>query len=366
MARLRLLLLTFLIAAATAPQALASVVIGIAGPADGPGAATTRDIVRAAKVVSDRLNRNGGVLGERIEVVEADDGCAPAVAEAAARKLIASGAALVLGHPCASAAIAAAKLYAQSGTIFMATATRYAALTNPRAGPTIFRLAGRDDRQGATAGGFLARTFAGKPVAIVRDQSRYAEDIARTAAAALKGAGSTKVVTATIAGAQKDFASIITELAAAHTEAVLFAGFPIEGGLLLRQMRAAGLATLFIGSDALATDEFAATAGNTVGGAGVLLPSQPGQRATAADEVAATFPGETPTSAFLAAYAAVEAWHAAADAARSTVPAAVAPALQSGSFDTVIGTVSFDANGDAAIESYDIVWWKDGALRRQN
>jgi hypothetical protein len=40
--------------------------------------------------------------------------------------------------------------------------------------------------------------------------------------------------------------------------------------------------------------------------------------------------------------------------------------LQSGSFDTLIGMVSFDANGDSTIASYDVVWWKDGALRRQN
>jgi branched-chain amino acid transport system substrate-binding protein len=366
MAGLRRFLLTFLAVVAIAPQAFANVVIGVAGPVDGPGAATTRDIARAVKVAAEHLNRTGGVLGERIEVIETDDGCAPAVAEAAARKLIASSAALVLGHPCASAAIAAAKLYAQAGTIFMATATRHTAFTNPRAGPTIFRFAGRDDRQGATAGTFLAGMFPGKPVAIVRDQSRYAEVIARSAAVALKGAGSTQVVTATIAGAQKDFSSIISELTAAHTEALLFAGFPIEGGLLLRQMRAAGLTTLFIASDALATDEFAATAGNTVGGAGVLLPSQPGQRLAAVDKVAATFSGKTPASAFLLAYAAIEAWHTAADMARSTLPAAVAPALQSGSFDTVIGMVSFDANGDASIASYDVVWWKDGTLRREN
>ncbi len=78
MARLRVLILAFLIVTATAPYALANVVIGVAGPADGPGALTTRDIARAVKIEADRLNRNGGVMGERLEVVEADDGCAPA------------------------------------------------------------------------------------------------------------------------------------------------------------------------------------------------------------------------------------------------------------------------------------------------
>ncbi len=366
MATLRLLVLTFLTVTATAPLALANVVIGVAGPAEGPGAATTRDISRAVKTEADRLNRNGGVLGERIEVAEADDGCAPSSAEAAARKLIASGATLILGHPCASAAIAAAKVYAQAGTIFMATATRHAAFTNPRAGPTIFRLSGRDDRQGASAGSYLGRTFPGKPIAIVRDQSRYGEQIAQSAATAAKAAGTTQIVTASVSGAQKDFTGVIAQLAAAHVEAVLFAGFPIEGGLLLRQMRSSGLTAAFIGSDALATDEFATTAGDQAAGAGVLLPSEAGERIVRADQVAATLPGETPTGAFLMAYGAVEAWHAAADSARSTASPAVALALQSGNFDTLIGMVSFDANGDAAIASYEVVWWKDGTLHRGN
>jgi branched-chain amino acid transport system substrate-binding protein len=366
MPRLRFLILAFLIAIATAPHALADVVIGIAGPTDGPGALTTRDIARAVKTQADRLNRNGGVLGERIGVVEADDGCAQASAEMAARKLSASGATLILGHPCASAAIAAAKVYAQAGIIFMATATRHATLTNPRAGPTIFRFAGRDDRQGASAGAYLARTFPGKPIAIVRDQSRYGEQIAQSAASALKTAGTTQIVTASVSGAQKDFTAVIAQLTAAHVEAVLFAGFPIEAGLLLRQLRTSGLTAVFIGSDALATDEFATTAGDQAGGVGVLLPSEAGERIMRADQIAAAFPGETPSSAFLLAYAAVEAWHAAADAARSTGPAAVVPALQTGTFDTIVGMVSFDANGDAAITSYDVVWWKDGTLHRGN
>ena len=82
-------------------------------------------------------------------------------------------------------------------------------------------------------------SFAGKPVAVVHDTSRYGTVLAEGAVAALKQAGRGDVLTATIAGGQKDYGALVAKLAAAHTEAVFFAGFPIEGGLLLRQMRAA-------------------------------------------------------------------------------------------------------------------------------
>ena len=77
-----------------------------------------------------------------MEIVERDDNCAAKEAEEAARALIAQGVALVVGHPCAAAAIAAAKVYAPAGIVFLAPATRNPALTEPRAGPTIFRLGG--------------------------------------------------------------------------------------------------------------------------------------------------------------------------------------------------------------------------------
>jgi branched-chain amino acid transport system substrate-binding protein len=362
--RLRCHLLVALLAAVLAPHATAKARIGVAGPAQGPGATLTRDIARAVSLAAKRINADGGVHGEPIEVVEADDGCAPGAAEAAAQALVAKGANLIVGHPCASAAIAAAKVYAQSGTLFLAPATRHPALTAPRAGPTIFRLAGRDDRQGASAGAYLARAFAGKPVAVVHDTTRYGAVLADGAVAALKEAGRADVLTATIADGQKDYGTLVAKLAGAHTQGLFFAGFPIEGGLLLRQMRAAGLATVFLGSDALAPSQFAETADEDATGAGVLLPSDAAYGAAA--KVAETFPEQTPTGAFVAAYAAVEAWRAAVATAGSLEPAAVGAALQKGNLDTVLGPLSFDADGDADVPSYDILWWADGGWRRKN
>lgn len=360
MARPRLYLLALLGAFALAEAASAEVVVGVAGPADGQGASAARDVARAARLAAKRINAEGGLLGEPVSVVEVDDGCTAAQAEAAARALIAKGAAIVIGHPCANAAVAAAKVYAAAGTLFLAPATRHEALTNPRAGPTVFRVSGRDERQGASAGDYLARTYAGKAVAVVRDGSGYAKALGADAAAALKAAGVPDVPIETVAGAQKDFASLVGKLRDAGTEALFFAGFPLEGGLLLRQMRAAGLKTIFIGSDALATAEFADAAGEAAEGAGALLPFD---AARARDGAPAPLADQDPTDAFVSAYAALEAWRIAVGEAKSLGGEAVAAALQAGSFDTVRGRLSFDDKGNADVPSYDIVWWKAGAWR---
>jgi branched-chain amino acid transport system substrate-binding protein len=168
------------------------------------------------------------------------------------------------------------------------------------------------------------------------------------------------VTTVLVSSGQKDFTKVIAGIGGANCGALFYAGFPIEAGLLLNQMRAAGLTTAFIGSDTLASRQFTEIVGDSVTGAGVLLPSDPAREPTPAAKAA--FGDEGPSGTFLAAYAAAEAWRAAAETARSTGSALVASALQGGRFKTVIGPLSFDANGDATLPSYDLVWWKDGAL----
>ena len=367
MATLRLLVLTFLTVTATAPLALANVVIGVAGPAEGPGAVTTRDISRAVKTEADRLNRNGGVLGERIEVAEADDGCAPSSAEAAARKLIASGATLILGHPCASAAIAAAKVYAQAGTIFMATATRHAAFTNPRAGPTIFRLSGRDDRQGASAGSYLGRTFPGKPIAIVRDQSRYGEQIAQSAATAGKGRrNNSDRDRQRIGGAEGLYRRYCPARRGSRRSGAV-CGLP-------HRRRSASAPDAILGPDGRV--HWKRCAGDRRVRHDSRRPGCRGGRAASVRKPANELCGPTRLQRLYQArrQPALSSWLTAPsklgmrqpNSARSTASPAVALALQSGNFDTLIGMVSFDANGDAAIASYEVVWWKDGTLHRGN
>lgn len=355
---------TGVLAACLSTPAAAEVRIAVAGPAQGPKSPATQEIAQAVKLAVERINAQGGIDGATVTVTEADDGCSAAQAERAARSLVASGVALVIGHPCTGAALAAAKVYAEAGVVFMAPDTRHPALTEQRAGPQIFRLSGRDDGQGATAGAYLAHAFAGQPLAVIRDPSLYAGKLANAVLAALKQAGATNVLTGSVKGGQKDYAALVAKMKDAQTAAVFFAGYPIEGGLLLRQMREAGLTSAFLGGDALATTQLAESAGPGADGAAALLPHD-AARAIADETAAARFAPHPASEPFVSAFAAVEAWAAAARRARSLKGADVAAALQDGTFDTVLGSLSFDATGDANVPDFDVAWWSDGAWRRK-
>jgi branched-chain amino acid transport system substrate-binding protein len=127
-------------------------------------------------------------------------------------------------------------------------------------------------------------------------------------------------------------------------------------------MRAAGLSTAFIGSETLATAQFTDTAGPAASGARILMSHDPARR-PAAPRLMDARDGLPATGPFLLTSAAIEAWRGAAQQAGSTAPDAVSAALNEGTFETVLGPVSFAENGDANRPAYDVVTWTMDAWR---
>ena len=182
--------------------------------------------------------------------------------------------------------------------------------------------------------------------------------------AALAQAGASPPLVLTLVAGEKDYGALAARLVHARVEAVLFAGFPIEAGILLRQLRAAGSAAMFLAPDFAATREVPAVAGSAAEGMRVLLPFEP-RRTGPVDKHGAAVVGvsarEAPTSGlWLRTFAAVEAWAEAVRRARSGTPETVAGLLSGDALPTALGPVSFDARGDVLLPSYEPWMWKDG------
>jgi branched-chain amino acid transport system substrate-binding protein len=127
-------------------------------------------------------------------------------------------------------------------------------------------------------------------------------------------------------------------------------------------MRDQGVKTTLMGGDALLVEEFWAITGPA--GEGTLVTFSPDPRLLPqnADLVkyyrSQKYEPETYT---LYSYASVQAWAQAAEKAKSLDPAKVEAVLKSGQkFDTVIGSVGFDAKGDVVGPTYVVYVWKNG------
>lgn len=227
--------------------------IFVAGPATGRHAEALVAMVAGA---------DEAVAGRAIRVTEVDDGCDAERAEGAARMIVAERPDLVIGHPCPAAAIAAAKVYAAAGVLFIALGVRHPDLTDRRAGPTIFRLAGRDDRQGQAAAAELLAVAPQGKIAIVQDRTAYARVLTAAVTGELSRRNVPPPVVVPIVAGRRDYDAELQKLKISPPEAVFFAGYPSEAAVVLRSLRKARVAATMIASDANATDEFVAAAGS--------------------------------------------------------------------------------------------------------
>lgn len=338
-----------------APASAESIAIGVSAPLSGAQASEGRAIVQAATWAVEAINAAGGIGGRLLALVVEDDGCDDERAVAAASRLALLSLGLVTGHPCSAAALAAARVYGAAGLLFIAAAPRHPDLTRRRAGPAIFRLAGRDDLQGAATASYLTAAYGGRRLAIVHDRTRYARALVEGVRKSLASAFPDPLPEFGIVAGSKDYAATVAGLKTHRADVVYFAGFPSEAVALWGQLRGTGHAPDLLGSDALANaeSEMRAISAGDRPAVRVIRPYAATDAQSAAplmDRLAAT---SLPAAASaIAVHAAIEAWAAAAKDAGSTEPLLIARRLAGEPVDTVIGKLSFDAAGDARLPSF--------------
>lgn len=325
---------------AQACGAMADGGIVLAGPMSGAYAATG---IAMRHATATRLK-------ELAPLIVTDDRCQADGAIEVARWVVAMKPSIVIGHPCSSAAIAAAPIYAAAQIPFVATGARYGDLTDKRAGPLVFRLSGRDDRQGADAAAFLAHASGGRPIAILHDRTFEMSTIAAEATAALTGPSGKpplhKVMQFPFVASELNYDALVAKVTAFAEKpeavgAVFFAGFPAEAIVVLKTLRARGVTAPFLGVDALATEELGAMVTATMDEVRVLVSTDQ-------------------QSAAVWASAAVGVWQSATKANGANPGAAIANIAYE---DPALGRITFDAKGDAVIPSYLVCAWRDGAWR---
>lgn len=340
--------------------------VTVVGPSEGAQAKTTEAIASGARETAKWLstisesNLRWQGLGTRMlpapyEVTVKDDGCDAAKAETIAKEVVAENFDLVLGHPCPKAALAAAKVYGAAGVTFIATETRHPDLTAKRAGPSIFRLSGRDDAQGLDAARYLAAAHGGKPIAIVHDRTLYAKTIAEQAAAVLKER-KIETVTATIVAGDKEYGKLITKIKDAG--AVFFAGFPLEAGFVLKELRAAGSTAPFLATESVGTDEFISTFPEAAQQVSVLRPLPVTPHHSLAGSTTAL---RLYAQARAVAFGPVKdpgAWHALVNDALARFRHPLFETDFAGTlFPDDMPKIAFDASGNANLNSYKLVRW---------
>ena len=342
-----------------AQPALAELPVAIAGPMSGQYASAGDQIRKGAEMAIADINARGGVLGEQLVLEVGDDACDPKQAVSVANTMVNKEIVFMHGHWCSSSTIPASDVYYEAD-IPMATVSTNPQVTE-RGLENIFRIMGRDDQQGMVAGTYLADHFKGKKIAVVDDKSAYGKGLADEIAKAMTARGIEPALRESITAGEKDYSGLVTKLKRDGVEVMAYGGYHTEVALILRQAQQAGLDLTVMGGDTMTNSELVTAAGPAADKVLFTFSPDPRKNASAAPVVEKFRAAKIePEGYVLYAYAAMQLFEQAATAAGSTDYDALQKAMREGSFDTVIGNLSFDAKGDQKAPGFVVYQWQGG------
>ncbi len=333
------------------------IAVGVAGPMSGGEASFGRQMKNGAEQAVADINAAGGVMGKKLRLEVGDDACDPKQARSVAEKFGGARLAFVAGHYCSSSSIPASEAYAEGGVLQISPASTNPTYTERKLWNT-FRVCGRDDQQGEVAGNYIARNFKGKNVAIIHDKTTYGKGLADETRKAINKAGLKEKLYESYNKGDKDFNALVSKLKLNAIDLVYIGGYHQESGLILRQMRDQGVKAILMAGDALADKEFASITGAAADG--VLFTFGPDPRKKpSAKAIVEKFKAKNidPEGYTLYTYAAFQVWTQAVAEAKTTDPKKVAAVMKKGSYDTVLGKLSFDAKGDITVLDYVVYKW---------
>ncbi len=352
------LALTFCVPAQSEAE---DIIIGAAGAMTGTDAAFGEQMRAGAEAAIADINAAGGLLGKKLRLEIGDDVCDPKQGRLVAEKFAAMKVSLVVGHFCSGSSIPASEVYNEEGIVEISPAATNPAYTDNRPGPYIFRLCGRDDMQGQVAGGYLARAFAGKRVAIAHDKSSYGKGLADETLKAYRASGQHEVLYDTITKGERDFSALVSKLKQVEADVLFYGGNYNEAGLIVRQMREQGLKTVFMGGDGLMTQDLWQITGDTGEGMLMTFPPDPRKLPSAAQLVKRFRERNVePEGYILYTYAAIQTWKQAVEKAKSFAGKDVIKVMATDEFDTAIGKFRFDSKGDPNLPAFAIYRWSKG------
>lgn len=217
-----------------------AVKIGMFAPLSGPNMAYGFDVANAAKMYYDKINKEGGIHGRRIEVVLEDDRCNANDLVAAVKKLVEQEQVFLLNGGSCSAAVVAAKDYVVRNKVplLMLNASGDGALYPP----TDYIFGAFSISQYAVGGAmvdFASKTFGAKKLAYVNHDDAYGLWNLEGSQADAKALG-VQLQVESINPSISDVTAPMLKLRAANPDALLIVTYARPAALIIKKAQEMG------------------------------------------------------------------------------------------------------------------------------
>ena len=343
--------------------------VAVAGPYSGDLAPYGIPTRRAVEIVFQDMT-------DMVTVNAQDDQCDASVSANVASSIISTPAVIVVGHICSGATYPALDVYKQTGVAAISPSATSPGLT--KSGDytgLFFRTIAPDDEQGKTAATFLVETLGAKTVAVLHDKGDYGKGLAEYTKASLEEYGVDVAIFEGVTVGAADYSTIVNKIASANVDAITFGGYHPEASKILIQLQRANVSVPFIGGDGLKGDSIVQLAGDAAEGIYATSPTDAASSAIYQDAKAAheaAYPGEEIGQFYYEGYAAALVIRQTIQALSSAGEAITAESVRkyigdsNNSFDTSVGTISFNSQGDATGIGFAIYQVTNGVYQEIN
>ncbi len=357
------------------------VTIGVDLPLSGGEFANGDPTKKGVQLAVDQANANGGIAGYTIKLSIKDDAVNgvhnPQQGATNVQTLVADPTVIgIVGPFNSNVGAAEIPITNQAGLLQCSPANTNPGLTKPQYGAldirkafpnriNYIRVATTDDIQGLAGAEFAYNDLGKRRAYIVDDTETYGKGLADVFEAQFKTLGGTVVKHDGAPGSTTDYTPLLTAVQSKNPDVVYFGGVTATGGGILRkQMAQVGMGSLaFGGGDGIVDGpggvegSFITVAGNAAANSfGTIAATHDIPNAQAFSQAYQKAYGAAPGAYSASAYACTQVILQAlqAVAATTTSPSALREAVRAYAtdpthkFNTQLGTISFDQNGDTS------------------
>ncbi len=214
--------------------------LGMLTPLTGSSSAIGPNMRNGAQLAVDEINAKGGVKGRKLELTVEDEACDPKTAAAGAAKLVSDEIDISVGGYCSSATLPTLSRFNKAGIPMIIPAANSADLVAQKL-PNVFLLNGTGIQQAEAAANFIKESSS-TAVALLDDNTSYSTDITKRTEQNLRPMNIEVANHQSVTAGESDYSGAVNAVMNAHADFVYWTGYYQEGGLIIKQLKAAGYA----------------------------------------------------------------------------------------------------------------------------
>ncbi len=341
-----------LLAGCGAPQPKGEVIVYVAAPLSGWQADGGQTVVGGVRLMAERLNAAGGLLGYEVRVLALNDEADSDVAVLVAREIreaVQQGGRIagIVGHYNSGQSLAAMEIYKDLPLVVVTPTASDVSLTQ-KGYTNFFRVNANDAAQAPVDARFLVEELGAKRIALIHSDNEYGRGLRDQMIAAFERLGVEPAAVIEIAEAAPTQATAVEQIKSLQPDAVFLAGYETEGYVLLPELREAGVTATFMASDGCFLYEFIDGCGPAA--EGVYVSGITPDHRLRTDEKwwkeYQQLEARNPGTYSIAGYSAMEVIAQGVKKAGTFEGGQVAAAIRNLDFQSLVGHISYDDAGD--------------------